>query len=65
MDGTEGTYPAAEKPAENDGQDNRGKTPQQSGIQGSGAQQGGQSNQGVQLNEPVYRPATQLPPVIP
>ena len=65
MDGTKGTYPAAEKPAENDGQDNRGKSPQQAGIQGAGAQQGGQSNQWIQLNDPVDRPAAQLPPLIP
>src|SRR5210317_1217632 len=65
MDGTEGTYPAAEKPAQNDGQDNGGKSPQQAGIQGAGAQQGGQSDQWIQLNDPVYRPAAQLPPLIP
>ena len=36
MDGAEGAYPAAEKPAENNGQDNGGKTPQQSSVEGAG-----------------------------
>ena len=64
MDGAEGADPAAEKSAKNDGQDNGDKSPQQTGIEGAGAQQGGQSDQWIQLNDPVYGPAAQLPPLI-
>ena len=62
--GAEGAYPAAEKPPQKHGQYYGENPPQKPCIQGSGAQQGGQSHQRIQLNEPVDGPSAQLPPLL-
>jgi hypothetical protein len=64
MNGPERAQPTTKEPAQDDGQYDGGNTPQQAGIQRARAKQRRQTNERVQLDDPVNGPSAQLPPMI-
>ena len=65
MQRAKGTDPAAEEPPEYYCQYNRSQRPQKRPIEGMGGQYCSDCHQGVELEEPVNRPAPQLRPFFP
>ncbi|VTR68083.1 hypothetical protein DESC_690020 [Desulfosarcina cetonica] len=61
VQGAEGADPTAKHPPQKDGQDQGEKPPQQAGVQTAGGDQAAQAHQGIELQQPVDRPAAQLP----
>ncbi len=62
MDRSKRADPPTEKPPEQHRQHNGRQPPKEALIKRSGRQQGTESDQGVELKEPVNRPAAKLPP---
>ena len=64
MDASKRAKPPAKKPSENNGQGDCGESPEETGIDAVGAQQGSETDQRIQLQEPIDGPSSQLPPLL-
>ena len=64
MQRAERTNPAAEKPAQQNRQHHGGQRPKQSGVNRLGGEQRAERHQRIELQQPVDRPAAQLPPAV-